>query len=108
MHDTPKRDLFSQSNRNFSHGCIRVSDPVALAAFALEEEKKDWTVEKINETIDTGKRKIVQLTAPLSVHLTYQTTWVDKEGAIHFNRDVYGRDTELSLALLGENQPMRN
>lgn len=108
MHDTPKRDLFSQSARSFSHGCIRVSDPVALAAFALEEEKKDWTVEKINETIDTGKRKVVQLTAPLSVHLTYQTTWVDKEGSIHFNRDVYGRDTELSLALLGENQPMRN
>ncbi len=108
MHDTPKRDLFSQSARNFSHGCIRVSDPLALAAFALEEEKKDWTVEKIKETIDTGRRKIVQLTAPLSVHLTYQTTWVDKEGSIHFNRDVYGRDTELSLALLGENHPMRN
>jgi L,D-transpeptidase YcbB len=108
MHDTPKRDLFSQSARNFSHGCIRVSNPLALAAFALEEEKKGWTEEKIKETIDTGRRKIVQLTTPLSVHLTYQTTWVDKEGSIHFNRDVYGRDTELSLALLGENQPMRN
>ena len=78
------------------------------AALALEEEKKGWTEEKIKETIDTGRRKIVQLTAPLSVHLTYQTTWVDKEGSIHFNRDVYGRGTELSLALLGENQPMRN
>ena len=100
----PKRDLFSRSKRNFSHGCIRVSDPVALAAFALEEEKKGWTVDKIKETIDTGKRKVVQLTVPLAVHLTYQTTWVDKDGTIHFNRDVYGRDTELSLALLGENR----
>ena len=104
MHDTPKRDLFSRSNRSFSHGCIRVSDPLALAAFVLEKEKADWTVDKIRQTIDTGKRKVVQLSTPLAVHLTYQTTWVDKEGSIHFNRDVYGRDIELSLALLGDNQ----
>ena len=104
MHDTPKRDLFSRSSRNFSHGCIRVSEPLALAAFVLEQEKAAWTADKIKETIDTGKRKVVNLTTPLSVHLTYQTTWVDKEGSIHFNRDVYGRDTELSLALLGENR----
>lgn len=108
MHDTPKHDLFSQSTRNFSHGCIRVSDPLALAAFALGEEKQEWTPEKIKATIDTGKRKVVQLTVPLSVHLTYQTTWVDKDGTIHFNRDVYGRDTELSLALLGENHHLSN
>lgn len=108
MHDTPKHDLFSQSTRNFSHGCIRVSDPLALAAFALGEEKQAWTAEKIKSTIDTGKRKVVQLTVPLSVHLTYQTTWVDKDGTIHFNRDVYGRDTELSLALLGENHHLSN
>jgi L,D-transpeptidase YcbB len=104
MHDTPKRDLFSRSNRSFSHGCIRVSDPLALAAFVLEKEKANWTVDKIRQTIDTGKRKVVQLSSPLAVHLTYQTTWVDKEGSIHFNRDVYGRDIELSLALLGDDQ----
>ncbi len=108
MHDTPKRDLFSQSNRNFSHGCIRVSDPLALAAFVLTDEKTDWTIDRIKGAIDTGRRKVVQLTVPLSVHLTYQTTWVDKEGTIHFNRDVYGRDTELSLALLGENRHLQH
>ncbi len=108
MHDTPKRDLFSQSKRNFSHGCIRVSDPLALAAFALEGEKAGWTIDKLKGAIDTGRRKVVQLTVPLSVHLTYQTTWVDKDGTIHFNRDVYGRDTELSLALLGENRQVQH
>ena len=108
MHDTPKRDLFSQSARSFSHGCIRVSDPIALAAYALAGEKQDWTIEKIKATIDSGRRKVVNLTAPLSVHLTYQTTWVDKEGSIHFNRDIYGRDTELSLALLEKNNNLNN
>jgi len=108
MHDTPKRDLFSQSSRSFSHGCIRVSDPVALAAFVLGEEKAGWSPEKIQETVDTGKRKVVNLSVPLSVHLTYQTSWVDKEGTIHFNRDIYGRDTELSLALLEKNSQLNN
>jgi len=50
----------------------------------------------------------VNLPAPLTVHLTYQTTWVDKEGSIHFNRDIYGRDTELSLALLEKNSNLNN
>lgn len=108
MHDTPKRDLFSQSSRSFSHGCIRVSDPVALAAFVLGEEKSGWSPEKIQQTVDTGKRKVVNLSVPLSVHLTYQTSWVDKEGTIHFNRDIYGRDTELSLALLEKNNQLNN
>jgi murein L,D-transpeptidase YcbB/YkuD len=108
MHDTPKRDLFSQSARNFSHGCIRVSDPVSLAAYALAGEKRDWTVERIKAPIDSGRRKVVNLPAPLTVHLTYQTTWVDKEGSIHFNRDIYGRDTELSLALLEKNSNLNN
>jgi murein L,D-transpeptidase YcbB/YkuD len=108
MHDTPKRDLFSQSSRNFSHGCIRVSDPVALATFVLGKEKAAWSPEKIQETVDSGKRKVVNLTVPLSVHLTYQTSWVDKEGSIHFNRDIYGRDTELSLALLEKNNQLNN
>ena len=108
MHDTPKRDLFSQSSRNFSHGCIRVSDPVALATFVLGKEKTVWSPEKIQETVDSGKRKVVNLAVPLSVHLTYQTSWVDKEGSIHFNSDIYGRDTELSLALLEKNNQLNN
>lgn len=108
MHDTPKRDLFSQSARSFSHGCIRVSDPIALAAYALAGDKQDWTVDRIKATIDSGRRKVVNLPAPLTVHLTYQTTWVDKDGSIHFNRDIYGRDTELSLALLEKNSNLNN
>ena len=31
MHDTPLRRLFASAKRAFSHGCVRVDDPVRFA-----------------------------------------------------------------------------
>ena len=100
MHDTPAHDLFSRTKRDFSHGCIRLSNPLALAIFALEDQGKGWTREKIESAFDSGKRMTINLSPPLPIHITYQTTWVDKDGQIHFNRDIYARDEKLFKALL--------
>ena len=35
LHDTPAKSFFERERRDFSHGCVRVSDPPALAAFLL-------------------------------------------------------------------------
>ena len=45
IHGTPAQDLFRHNERNFSHGCIRASQPLALVKFALAEEKEDWPLE---------------------------------------------------------------
>ena len=103
MHDTPSRNLFSRSKRDFSHGCIRLSNPMALALFALEDQGKVWTRQMIQEIFDSGKRKVLRLTLPLPIHITYQTSWVDKDGQIHFNRDIYSRDEKLFKALQSGN-----
>jgi L,D-transpeptidase YcbB len=100
MHDTPAHDLFSRTKRDFSHGCIRLSNPLALAIFALEDQGKGWTREKIESAFDSGKRMTINLNPPVPIHITYQTTWVDKDGQIHFNRDIYSRDERLFKALL--------
>jgi L,D-transpeptidase YcbB len=100
MHDTPAHDLFSRTKRDFSHGCIRLSNPLALAIFALEDQEKGWTREKIESAFDSGKRMTINLSPPVPIHITYQTTWVDKDGQIHFNRDIYSRDERLFKALL--------
>jgi murein L,D-transpeptidase YcbB/YkuD len=94
LHDTPSHDLFEQSSRSFSHGCIRVSRPLALAAFLLNGQN-GWDSEAIDKVVATGERKIVTLRTPIPVHITYQTSWVDNGGVIHFNGDIYGRDTKL-------------
>ncbi len=99
LHDTPAKALFSEQQRFFSHGCIRVSSPEKLAHFILSENAENWDLDKVLETMEKEERKIVLVRPPLNIHLTYQTAWLDKQGRIHFNRDIYDRDKMLYRAL---------
>lgn len=97
IHDTPSKSLFSRAERAFSHGCIRVSDPFALADVLLAHKSPQpgkW--EKIR---DTGDRTVVKPGIPIEVHLTYLTAWMNKDGSTHFRKDIYGRDEKLLAAL---------
>jgi murein L,D-transpeptidase YcbB/YkuD len=102
LHDTPARDLFDNSFRSFSHGCIRVSRPLDLALFALQMEDPLWSSEKIEAIVASGERKVIRLSKPLPIHITYQTVWLDKERIIHFNNDIYNRDARLLEVLLSK------
>jgi murein L,D-transpeptidase YcbB/YkuD len=99
LHDTPARHLFEQAERSFSHGCIRVQQPESFGAVVLAQD--GWSLERINAAIARGERRIVSLKEPLPVHIAYLTAWVNKDGAVHFRNDVYGRDARLAAALLG-------
>ncbi|MBE0584000.1 MAG: L,D-transpeptidase family protein, partial [Desulfofustis sp.] len=98
LHDTPTQNLFEQTSRSFSHGCIRVSKPLVLAAFCLEEQKGSWTIEAIDKIVATGERKVISLLPSIPIHINYQTAWVDNNEIIHFNSDIYGRDAKLIQA----------
>ena len=100
LHDTPARSLFSRTERAFSHGCIRVAKPLELAAAVLEGQG-DWNLERVAEAVESGVTQRVNLERPLPVQLTYITAWVNKDGTVHFRRDVYGRDRTLARALFG-------
>ncbi len=99
MHDTPSQNLFKHNKRDFSHGCIRVSDPPGLALFILSNGPGGWTREKIQAILNSRKRTVIRPDVSVPVHITYQTTWVDKDGLICFNRDIYDRDRKLGQAL---------
>ncbi len=100
LHDTPARSLFRKAQRDFSHGCIRVQDPPGLAEVVLAETT-GWSLDRIQSAIDSGERTIVTLAEPLPVHIGYLTSWVNKDGSIHFRQDIYDRDHTLADALLG-------
>ncbi|MBI4228273.1 MAG: L,D-transpeptidase family protein, partial [Deltaproteobacteria bacterium] len=99
LHDTPKKSLFRKSKRDFSHGCIRVENPIGLAEYVLSADP-GWAREKIESEIRKGRPQSILLPEPMPVYLVYFTSWVDDEGNIQFRDDIYGKDEALYRALL--------
>ncbi len=99
LHDTPNHELFKTSRRAYSHGCIRLSDPEALAVFLMGGEAREWNRVRVGEIVDSSKRTVIRLPERVPVHLTYLTSWSDDNGLLHFNKDIYQRDEKLQLAL---------
>lgn len=99
LHDTPNRGYFQRSQRNFSHGCIRVEKPVELAEFVLSSDPR-WTIERIQSMIGSGKTQTVQLPVQIPVYILYFTAWANRDGSVSFHKDVYGLDQVLQNALL--------
>jgi murein L,D-transpeptidase YcbB/YkuD len=97
IHDTPSKSKFNKVSRYFSHGCLRLRDPLTLAEKILGEQ--GWSREKIEATVRSGKRTIVKLKEKIPVHVTYLTAWVNKDSSVHFRQDIYGRDKILDAAL---------
>ena len=100
LHSTPAQRLFDEPRRAFSHGCIRVSDPVALALEALRGTPGDWTPEKIRAAMNGNSTFQVTLTQPVHVLILYGTAIATEDGAVHFFDDIYGEDRRLE-GLLG-------
>lgn len=98
LHDSPARELFGRSLRAFSSGCIRVERPVDLAEFVLAGQP-EGTRASIEAAIAGKSTKIVRLTTPVPVHLTYFTAWTSEDGTVQFRNDVYERDSALAAAL---------
>ena len=98
FHDTPAKTLFEKRVKAFSHGCIRLSDPVGLAEYLLKNSR-NWTPTKIIEAMYAGKEQWVKLEVPIPVSITYFTAWVDSQGLLNFRDDIYGYDKGLPVAV---------
>ena len=103
MHDTPERDLFAQSFRGLSHGCMRVADPRRLAAVLLARDK-GWSEQQVGGLLNGGTRE-VELTTRIPVHVTYFTAMVDRQGNLRTFGDLYGLDARMGLNLFGRKVP---
>ena len=85
LHDTPSDSLFARSGRAFSHGCIRVEEPEALARYVLRGYG-EWSDQQILEAMQSGHERHVKLNQPIPVHIVYFTAWVDEKRGLHFAR----------------------
>jgi murein L,D-transpeptidase YcbB/YkuD len=99
MHGTPAQALFAKSRRDFSHGCVRVEDPVALAEWALRD-RPEWTRDRIVAATIGPQTTHVKLRRPIQVILFYTTAAVmPEDGTIRFAEDIYRHDAKLDRAL---------
>ncbi len=95
LHDTPNHDLFDQSSRSFSHGCIRLAEPKKMAQFLLQDQP-EWTSGKIDTAMQATKEKWVTVKKPVPVFIGYFTAWVDRDGKLNFRKDIYGHDQKMA------------
>ena len=100
LHGTPAGHLFALEDRGFSHGCVRVEDPITLASYLLRGQE-EGDPERIREMIESGETQTLHLEHPMPVHIVYFTVFVEEDGAVGFREDIYGIDRELIEELRG-------
>lgn len=101
MHDTPTQNLFNSTQRTYSHGCVRVRNPLRLAELVLAEDK-DWNADKVQGVVRSGpQNNHVNLTQKVPVHMTYFTVVAKEDGTLQSFPDVYGHEKRIRLALEG-------
>ena len=99
LHSTPAKGLFARVRRDFSHGCIRVSDPVGLAEWVLADQSQ-WDEASIRGAMNEGSPTRVMVSRQAPVYILYSTAvvdWVDNK--LHFYDDIYDLDADLAKAL---------
>ncbi|MFV8781221.1 L,D-transpeptidase family protein [Microbulbifer sp. SA54] len=92
LHDTRAKSLFSLTDRDYSHGCVRLEKPRQLAEALLRSEPGDWSRYRIEQLTTGDETTEVKMSQNVKVYVTYWTAWVDGEGRMHFRPDIYGRD----------------
>ena len=101
LHDTPSKSLFNANTRAYSHGCIRVRNPVRLAELVLGADK-GWDAARVRSLVEDGPEdNPIKLDTKIPVHVTYFTAAVDENGKIETFPDVYGHERRITQALTG-------
>ena len=102
QHDTPDKYLFAKEKRAYSHGCMRVQNPLTYGEklLSLALPKEHYTEAKLERMFGSNEVNI-NFPKPIWVHLTYQTAFVDPDGKLQFRDDVYGRDEKMLSILKG-------
>jgi murein L,D-transpeptidase YcbB/YkuD len=93
LHDTPADALFARQGRAFSHGCVRVEKPEALASYLLRDHA-EWDTPRIEKAMHRDEEQHVALKEKLPVYIVYFTAWPDGQGGVQIWPDVYGYDAK--------------
>tara|TARA_B100000927_G_scaffold291720_1_gene296129 strand:+ start:10089 stop:11378 length:1290 start_codon:yes stop_codon:yes gene_type:complete len=90
LHDTPNKSLFSDGQRFFSSGCVRVQNIDDLIQWLLSPNK-GWTSNKLENILSIAQTTTVRMDIEIPIKIGYLTAWNDN-GLVHFREDIYGKD----------------
>ncbi len=97
FHDTPEKELFKRTKRAYSHGCIRLSEPMKLANYLLKDT--EWDAAKVDSLMLDGEEKYIRVKDPVPVIIAYNTCWVNDQGLLEFREDIYDFDKKVAKKL---------
>jgi len=95
FHDTPSKRYFNNEIRAYSHGCVRVQNPLPLAKYILENDKNEYNLDSVQIFINAKHHKQINLRHPYPVHINYFTCGVDTNNQLIFYKDIYKKDEKL-------------
>ena len=98
LHDTNMPDLFGQGHRALSSGCVRLSDPEAIARFVMKGQP-NWSEERMTDILATRRMTDIHIDNPFPAYIVYNTIWMDEQQELVFGYDLYGWDERLLKAL---------
>jgi L,D-transpeptidase YcbB len=104
MHDTTQKNLFAQSVRAESHGCMRVQNPQALALLLLNHDQ-GWNKAQVDSAVGGSPDNHIQLKQHIPVYITYFTVKVNDDGSVSTFNDIYHHDMRMAAALSGRAIP---
>lgn len=93
MHDTPRKVYFDSPTRAFSHGCMRVQDPLDFMQYLLVNDD-NWDQRSIDNIFERGREYRLNLKNPVPIHAEYYVVRVDDAGHVNFLADLYRHDRE--------------
>lgn len=94
LHDTPSKKLFDNTQRTYSHGCVRVQYPDSLA-YQLLKHTAEWNYQKVNDAMHKGRNQYrARPEQHFVVDISYLTAWVDEAGQLVIRNDPYQFDKE--------------
>jgi murein L,D-transpeptidase YcbB/YkuD len=93
LHDTSRPQYFQYPIRAFSHGCMRVQEPLNFLELLLRNDDQ-WDPARVEQIFASEQETSIRLRTPVPVHVEYYVVRVDDEGRANFAADIYRYDRE--------------
>jgi murein L,D-transpeptidase YcbB/YkuD len=97
LHDTPSKSLFARAYRAYSHGCVRVQNPMEFAD-ALMANEPNISRASLEGMFGPTERWVNPQTQ-IPVHIAYFTVRPQADGTLQAFDDVYGHNAKLIAAM---------